>query len=54
MACKMGGDMGSEEYKEWYEGHTEECECNYKGSFKGMEIASVKALCIRSVKDLMF
>ena len=34
--------MDSEEYKEWYDGHKEECECNYKGSSNGMEIAGVK------------
>ena len=36
--------MDSEEYKERYEGHKEECECNYKGSSNGMEIAGVKAI----------
>ena len=44
VACKLREDMDSEEYKEWYEGHKEECECNYKGSFNGMEIAGVKAI----------
>ena len=38
MACKLREDMDSEEYKEWYDGHKEECECNYKGSSNGMEL----------------
>ena len=42
MACKLREDMDSEEYKEWYEGHKEECECNYKGSSNVIEIAGVK------------
>ena len=36
------------EYKEWYHGPKEECECNYKGSANGMEIAGVKAIWLRS------
>ena len=55
MACKMREDMDSEEYKEykeWYEGHKEECECNYKESSNGVEIAGVKAIGLYSVKDL--
>ena len=34
------------------EGHEEECECNYKGSSNGMEIAGVKTIWLCSVKDL--
>ena len=34
---KLREDMDSEEYKEWYEGYKEECECNYKASYNGME-----------------
>ena len=49
MACKMREDMDLEEYKEWHEGHKEECECNYKGSSNGMGIAGVKAIWLRSV-----
>ena len=41
--------MDSEEYKEWYEGHKEECD---KGSTNAMEIAGVKTIWLRSVKDL--
>ena len=40
--------MDSEEYKEWYEGHKEECPCNCKVSSNGMEIAGVKAIWLRS------
>ena len=39
--------MDSEEYKEWYEGHKEECACNCKVSSNGMEIAGVKAIWAR-------
>ena len=42
-------DMDSEAYKEWYERHKEECECN---GMVWMEIADVKAIWLRSVKDL--
>ena len=52
MACKLRESMDLEEYEGWYEGHKEECECNYKGSSNGMEIAGVKAIWLRSVKDL--
>ena len=53
-ACKLREDMDvdSEEYKEWYEGHKKKCECNYKGSSNGMEIAGVKAIWLRSIEDL--
>ena len=34
------------------ERHKEECECNYKGSSHGMEIAGVTAIWLHSVKDL--
>ena len=29
--------MDSEDYKEWYDGYKEVCECNYKVSSNGME-----------------
>ena len=52
MAYKLREDMDSEEYKKWYEGHKEECECNYKGSSNGLEIVGAKAISLYSVNDL--
>ena len=37
---------------EIFKGIKEECECNYKGSSNGMGIAGVKAIWLRSVKNL--
>ena len=52
MACMLWEDMDSEEYKEWYEGHKEECTYNCKVSSNGMEIAGVMVIWLRSDKDL--
>ena len=40
MPCKLSEDKDLEEYKEWYEGHKEECKCNYNGMEITMQIRS--------------
>ena len=39
----------SEEYKQWYDEHKEECCCNYNGSSNSMEVECAKRLWSRSV-----
>ncbi len=34
----MKENLSTEEFQEWYADHKENCECNYKGSFNGMEV----------------
>ena len=50
FSFQVEGRHDSEEYKELYEGHKEERECNYKVSSNVMEIAGVKAIWLHSVR----
>ena len=45
-------DPESEEFAEWWEGHREQCECNYDGSSPAMEWKAATVLFSRSVERL--